>query len=183
MNLQYIVALIPLLNSSTNSLFLYLLPLATLLNSCMNFFIVFPPYSSLFNSTTFTDFSSFSNSFLIFARNSSIFSCSNNPLFKSSSMFFFQTSTNPSCIYDSTYYICSSTGISLILICTYSLYAVINPATFPELPSNSCGLATLTCILGHVNTATPLFLPTLLVQLLLAVLLVAPTVVGSPVPS
>ena len=149
----------------------------------MNFFIIFPPCSSLFNSTTFTDFSSFSNSFLMFARNSSIFSYSNNSLFKSSSMFSFQTSANPSCIYDSTYYICSSTSISLILICIYSLYAVINPATFPELPSNSCGLTTLTYILGHVNAVTPLFLPILLVQLLLVVLLVASAIVGPPVPS
>jgi len=98
-------------------------------------------------------------------------------------MFYFQISANPSCIYDSTHYICSSTGISLILICTYSLYAVINPATFPELLSNFCGLATLTCILGHVNAATPLFLPILLAQLLLAVLLVASAVVGPSVPS
>ena len=163
MNLQHIIALISLLNSSTNSLLLYLLPHAAFLNSYMNFFIVFPPCSSFFNSATFTDFSSFSNSFLIFARNFSIFSYSNNPLFKSFSMFSFQTSANPSCIYDSIYYICSSTGISLILICTYSLYAVINPATFPELPSNFCSLATLICILGHVNATTPLFFPTLLV--------------------
>ena len=37
----------------------------------------------------------------------------------------------------------------------YSLYTVINPATFPELPSNSCSLATSACILGHANAATP----------------------------
>jgi len=31
----------------------------------------------------------------------------------------------------------------------------MNPATFLELPSNSCGLATLICVLGHVNVAVP----------------------------
>ena len=38
---------------------------------------------------------------------------------------------------------------------TYSLYAVMNLATFPELPLNSCGLATSTCVLGHANVAAP----------------------------
>jgi len=31
----------------------------------------------------------------------------------------------------------------------------MNLATFLELPSNSCSLATLICILGHVNVAAP----------------------------
>jgi len=31
----------------------------------------------------------------------------------------------------------------------------MNLATFSELPSNFCGLATSTCVLGYVNVATP----------------------------
>ena len=75
------------------------------------------------------------------------------PCSKSSSMFSFQMSANSPCTYDSTHCICSSTGIPLILICIYSLHAVINPATFLKLPLDFYGLATLTCILGHVNVA------------------------------
>jgi len=68
-------------------------------------------------------------------------------------MFSFQTSADPPYIYDNTHYICSSTGVPHILIYTYSLYAMMNPVTFLKLPLNFCGLATLTCILGHMNIA------------------------------
>ena len=125
----------------------------------MNFSIVFPLCSNLLNSATFTDFSSPPpNSFLISAKNSPTFSYSSNSPSKSSSMFSFQISTNPPYIYDSTYCICSFTSTPLILIHIYSLYAVINPAIFPELPLNSYSLTTLTYMLGHVNVAT-LFAP------------------------
>ena len=46
-------------------------------------------------------------------------------------------------------------------MCMYSLHAVMNLATFPELPSNSCSLATSTYIFGHANTATPSASPNL----------------------
>ena len=39
-------------------------------------------------------------------------------------MFSFHTSTNSLCIYDNTYYTCSSTNTSLILILIYNLYTV-----------------------------------------------------------
>ena len=48
-----IILFIPLLNSSTNSLSLYLLLLTALLNFCTNFSIILFFYSTLFNSTTF----------------------------------------------------------------------------------------------------------------------------------
>jgi len=38
---------------------------------------------------------------------------------------------------------------------TYSLHAVMDLATFPELPLNSYGLATSTCVLGCANVAAP----------------------------
>ena len=58
-------------------------------------------------------------------------------------------------MYDNTHWICSSTNTLLIFMCIYSLHTVINPATFPELPSNSCDLATSTCMLGYANVAAP----------------------------
>ena len=68
-------------------------------------------------------------------------------------------SADPPCTYDSTYYICSSTSILLIYIYIYSLHAVMNLATFLELLLNFCDLATLTCVLGHMNIATLSVLP------------------------
>ena len=109
----------PLLNFFTKGFFLYLLSLAVLLNSCTNSFIIFSPCSNFLSSTTFTV-----------------------SLSPSLNFFFFQLSTNSPYIYDSIYWICSSTASSLILILIYNLYAVINPNTFPELPSNTYSLAT-----------------------------------------
>ena len=75
-----IIPFILLMNFSTNSLSLYLLPLATLLNSWMNFSIILPFYSNLFNSFIFTDsFSLPPNFFLMAAKNSSTDSYSNSP--------------------------------------------------------------------------------------------------------
>ena len=103
-NFLLIIPFISLLNSSINSLPLYPLPLAALLNSWINSSIVLPSCSNLFNSATFTDFSSPPpNSFLIAAKNSSTNSYSSSPSFKSSSTFSFQISADPSCIYDSTH--------------------------------------------------------------------------------
>ena len=53
-SLCHIVLFMLLLNSSTKCCPSYLLPLAILLNSCTNSFIVFPPCSNHFNSATFT---------------------------------------------------------------------------------------------------------------------------------
>ena len=104
MSLQCIVSFIPCLNSSINGLLSYLLSLAALLNSYMNSSIIFPSYSSLFNSAIFDlSLSSPPNSFLIFAKNSPAVLYSNNLASKSSSIFFFQTSANLSCTYDSTH--------------------------------------------------------------------------------
>ena len=64
-SLWCIVPFMHLLNSSTKSLPSYLLPLVTLLNSYINFSIVFPPCSILFSSATLTVSSSLpSNPFL-----------------------------------------------------------------------------------------------------------------------
>ena len=122
----------------------------------MNSSIGFPLCFSLLNSATFTDFSfPFPNSFLISAKNSPMFSYSSSPSSKSSNVFSFQTSADSPYTYDSIYCICSSTGTPLILIYMYSLHAMINLVIFPELSLNFCGLATLTCVLDHVNTAAP----------------------------
>ena len=155
-NLLLIISFIHLLNSSTNSLPSYPLPLAALLNSCTNFSIVLPSYSNLLNSATFTDSSSPPpNSFLIPAKNSSTVSYSNSPPSKSSNTFSFYMSATPPCTYNNIHWICFSTGAPLILICIYSLHTVINLATLPELPSNSYSLITLTCMLDHESVTTP----------------------------
>ena len=156
MSLWCIMVLILFLNSSTNSLLSYLLPLATLLNSYTNSSIGLPLCSNLFSLATFTDSSSSPpNSFLISAKNFPIVSYSSSPPSRSSNIFSFYTSATSSCTYDNTHWICSSTSVPLILICIYSLHTVINPATLPELPSNSCNLATSTYILGCESVATP----------------------------
>ena len=135
--------LIPLLNSSTSSLLSYLLSLATLLNSCMNSFIILLPCSSLLNSATFIySLSSSLNFFLISAKNSPAILYSNNLFFKSSSIFTFQISTDPPYIYERIYCIYSSADALFIFILIYNLHAVTNPEIFDEVPSNTCGLTT-----------------------------------------
>jgi len=59
-----IVLFVPLLNSSTSALPLYLLLLAALQNSCTNSSIVFPSYSILLSSATLTDSLSSPNSLI-----------------------------------------------------------------------------------------------------------------------
>ena len=69
-NFLLILPFILLLNSFTNGLSLYLLFLTIFLNSCINFFIVFPLYSNFLSSATFTVFSSpLPNSFLNTVKN------------------------------------------------------------------------------------------------------------------
>ena len=115
-----IILFIPLLNSLINSLSLYLLLFAILLNSWINSFVVFSSYSIFFSSAIFIVL-------LSLLPNSS---------------FFFQISTNPFYIYDSIYYTCFSTAVSLILILINSLYTIKNPKTLFIVLSNICGLAT-----------------------------------------
>ena len=89
MSLWCIMVLIPLLNSSTSDLLLYLLSLAALLNFCTTSSIVFWPSFNLLNSATFIDCLFLSpNSFLMSTKNSSMFSYSSNLPFKSSSSMF-----------------------------------------------------------------------------------------------
>jgi len=68
-------------------------------------------------------------------------------------------SANPPCTYDNTYYICSSTVASLILIPIYNLYAIKKPKTFSTFLLNVCGLATSTfdpvLDLEAIATASP----------------------------
>ena len=159
-NLQCIVLFMPLLNSFTKGLSLYLLPLVALLNSCTNSSIILLPCSNLFNSATLTIFSSFSlNYFLISAKNFPTILYSNSPSSKSFSVFSFYTFANSLCTYNKIYCIYFSTIISLILILIYNLYAMINLNIFLELLLNSCSLATLICILGLTNTTTSSFSP------------------------
>ena len=158
MSLWHIAVLIPLLNSSTNDLLSYSLPLAALLNSYTNSSIVFPPYSSLFNSIIFTDSLSPSlNSFLISAKNSPTISYSSNPSSKSSNIFSFYTSADSSYIYERIYCICSSTTTSLIFILIYNLHAIMKPKTCDKVLSNTCGFATSMLITPVTPSTTPLF--------------------------
>ena len=142
-SLHHIVVLISLLNSSTNGLFSYSLPLAVLLNSYTNSSIILPSCSSLFNSATFTD-SLFPplNFFPSSVKNSPTISYSSNLPSKSSNVFSFYTSTNPPCIYNSIHWICSSTATPFIFILMYNLHTITKPETFDRAPSNTCGLAT-----------------------------------------
>ena len=137
------VLFIPLLNSSIKSYPLYPLSLVAFLNFYTNFSIIFPPCSTLFNSANLTVFSSPPlNFFFIFAKNFLVILYSNNLASKSSNIFSFHTSTDFPYIYDKIHCICSSITSPLILILMYNLHAVINPETFSELSSNTCGLAT-----------------------------------------
>ena len=158
MSLWHIVTFISFLNSSTNGLLSYPFSLAALLNSCTNFSIIFPPYSSLFNLATFTDSSSpLPNSFLISTKIFPIVLYSNNPPSKFSSIFSFYISADPLYIYDNTYWICFSSIVSLIFILMYSLYAIIKPEIFNEVLSNICGHATFVFPSSTTTPFIPLF--------------------------
>ena len=101
-NFLLIAPLISLLNSSINSLSLYLLLLATLQNSYTNSSIVLPPCSNFFNSTTFTNsLSPPPNSLFIVVKNSPTNSYSNDPSSRSSNIFSFQMSADSPYIYNS----------------------------------------------------------------------------------
>ena len=142
MSLHLIVSFMLHLNSSTNGHSLYSLPLATLLNFWTNSFIVFLSYSSLLNSTTFTDsLSPLPKSFLMFVKNFLAVSYSSSPTSKFSNIFSFHTFTNPPCMYERIYWICSSTVVLLILILMYNLHIITKPEIFNEVLSNTCGLA------------------------------------------
>ena len=143
MSFQYIIPFISLLNSSIKGCLLYLLSLATLLNSYTNSFIVFSFCSKFFNSVALTIFSShLLNSFFMSAKKFSTVSYSNTSTSRSSKTFSFHTSAEHPCIYDRIHCICSSSMSSLILILMNNLYAIINSETFSKLLSNTCGLAT-----------------------------------------
>ena len=133
----------PHLNFSTRGLSSYPLPLTALLNSYTNSSIVLLPCSSLFNSATFTPFSSHPpNSFLIFANNSPTVSCSSEPFSKSFNVFSFYISANPPYTYDNIHWICSCTAALLIFIHKYNLHTITNSKTFAEVLLNMCSLAT-----------------------------------------
>ena len=143
MSLWHIILFIPLLNSSTKDLSSYLLPFATLLNSYTNSSIIFPSYSSLFNSATFTpSLFSPSNSFLMSTKNFSAILYFSNLSSKSSKIFSFQISTNLSYTYDNICYICSSSTTPLIFIFIYNLHTVIKSEIFLRVLLNTCGLVT-----------------------------------------
>lgn len=102
-NFLIIIQFITILNFSTNSLPVYSLPLATLLNSYTNFSIVPLPCSTFFNSATFIVLLSFPLNYLFkSAKNSPTVIYSNVLAFKSSKKFSFQVSADPPCIYDNT---------------------------------------------------------------------------------
>ena len=143
MSLCYIILFISYLNSLTKNLFLYLLSLAVLLNSCTNTSIVFSPCSNYFNFVTFTvSLSPPPNSFFRFAKNSPTISYSKTPASKSSNIFSFHTSADLLCIYDNIYWIWSFIVFSLIFIVINNLHTVRNLKTFLAVLSNTCGLAT-----------------------------------------
>jgi len=55
-------------------------------------------------------------------------------------IFFFQMSADPPCIYDNTYYTCSSTESFLIFILIKSLHAIKKSEIFPDSLLNIGGL-------------------------------------------
>ena len=122
--------IISLLNSSINSLSLYLLPLTALLNSYINSFITLLSYSTFFNSATFVNsLSLLPNSFFNSVKKSLTVRNSKFLVFKSFKILSFQIFTDSSYIYIRTYCICSSTNTSLILILIQSLYSIIRKPT------------------------------------------------------
>ena len=132
-----------LLNSSINSLSLYLLLFATLLNFYTNSFIILLSCSIFFKSTTFNVLlSSLLNSCFRSIRNSTTIVYTKLLLSKSSIIFSFQISADPLCTYNNTHYTCFSTDTSLISILMYNLYAIKKPRTFLVFLLNVCDLAT-----------------------------------------
>ena len=106
MSLYWIVPFMSCLNYSINGHLSYLLSLIVLSNSCTNSFIIFPPCSSFLNSATLTISSSYfssPNSLFKSAKNFPAVLYSNTPVSKFSSMFSFHILANPLCTYDNIY--------------------------------------------------------------------------------
>jgi len=78
-------------------------------------------------------------------------------------MFSFQAFAEPSYIYDNTYWICSFTTTSFILILINNLHTVKKLKTFPVAPSDICGFATSTfdLVLSWGTAPTPTPTPTI----------------------
>ena len=131
------------MNSFTNTLYSKLLSLATLLNFCINSFIVLPLCSTLLSLVTFANLLfSFSNSIFKSAKKSSTDIYSTFPPSKSFITFSFQISTDSLCTYNKTHYIYFSTNDFLIFIHIYSLQAVNNAYIFLAFLLNVYSLAT-----------------------------------------
>ncbi len=149
------------LKFSTNDLLLYLLSLAALLNFCTNSSIVFQPSFNLLNSATFIDCMLLSpNSFLMSTKNSSMFSYSSNLPFKSSSSMFPSRYLliSPACMIVPTIFVLLLVFFLFLSIYTaYMLWWIW--LLFWNSLLNFCGLATLICILDHMNMATLSALP------------------------
>ena len=160
-NFLLVTLFILLLNSFTNAFSSYLLSLATLLNSWINSFIVFPLYLIFLSSANLTDSSSpLPNFFFIFIKNSltnSNFTFSNS---KSSNRFSFHTSADSLYTCDNTYWICFFTPTSLILILKYNLYTIINSTILLASPLNISSLAI--SIWDHVLDSSTLPFPTII---------------------
>ena len=125
------------------NLSLYLLFLATFLNSCINSSIIFLPCSNLLNSTVLTISSYlFPNFFLRSAKNSPAILYFKTSIFRSSKTFSFYTSAEFPCIYNKIYCICFSTVFFLIHILMNNLHTIINSKIFFNLLSNTYSLAT-----------------------------------------
>ena len=113
------------------------------MNFCTNPFIILLFCPTFFNSATFIALLfPLPNYFFILIRNSSIVTYYKLLFSKLSKIFSFQIFTNPPYIYDKTYWICSSTITSLILILIYSLHAIKNPEILLTSLLNISSLAT-----------------------------------------
>ena len=127
-SLLLIIPFISLLNSSTNTCFLYPLPLSAFLHWSWFLLLLFQvqllwlTYNCLYQ--------------IFFIKKSPVDVNSNFPIFKSSKIF--QISINLFYIYVKIHYICSSIFMSLILI---QIYAIINSATLLASLSNKNGFA------------------------------------------
>ena len=138
-----------------SSLPLYLLSLATFLNSCINSSIIFLSCSNLLNFTALTISSSlFPISFLRSAKNSTAILYSKTSIFRSSKTFSFYTSAEFPCIYNKIHCICFFTVFFLVLILMNNLHTIINSQIFSNLLSNTYSLATsiLDLVLGLGTT-------------------------------
>ena len=139
-----------LLSSSTSANSSYLPSLTTLLNSCINYFIVLVSCFTFLSLATLVNLSlSFPNSLFSSAKKSP--ANSNYTSFTSifSNKFSFQIFTNLLCIYVVIHCICSSIFLSLILILIYNLHTITKPTTFSSpLNKGSCATYAYYLVLG-----------------------------------